>query len=141
VVDDAALRLGDALRVRAQRLRSRLDADALAVSRVVGDVLIVVAFDVTEGVTLQFGQGFLVSDYPVTKRVLETGEPAGLTLADADADEAEARVLHELGFAALAMLPFDVGGERWGLVEAYRVDARPFDAALLGDAGALARLD
>jgi hypothetical protein len=28
-----------------------------------------------------------------------------------------------------------------GLVEAYRVDARPFDAALLGDAGALARLD
>jgi transcriptional regulator with GAF, ATPase, and Fis domain len=141
VVDDAALRLGDALRVRAQRLRSRLDADALAVSRVVGDVLIVVAFDVTEGVTLQFGQGFLVSDYPVTKRVLETGEPAGLTLADADADEAEARVLHELGFAALAMLPCDVGGERWGLVEAYRVDARPFDAALLGDAGALARLD
>jgi hypothetical protein len=77
----------------------------------------------------------------VTKRVLETGEPAGLTLADADADEAEARVLHELGFAALAMLPCDVGGERWGLVEAYRVDARPFDAALLGDAGALARLD
>ena len=141
MVDDAALRLGNALRVRAQRLRSRLDADALAISRVVGDVLIVVAFDVTEGVTLQFGQGFLVSDYPVTKRVLETGEPAGLTLADADADEAEARVLHELGFAALAMLPCDVGGERWGLVEAYRVDARPFDAALLGGAGALARLD
>lgn len=135
------MRLGDALHARAQSLRARLDADALAISRVLGDVLIVVAFDVTEGVTLQFGQGFLVSDYPVTKRVLETGEAAGLTLADADADEAEARVLNELGFAALAMLPFDVGGERWGLVEAYRVDARPFDAALLAAAGALARID
>ena len=135
------MRLGDALHALAQSLRTRLDADALAISRVLGDVLIVVAYDVTEGVTLQFGQGFLVSDYPVTKRVLETGEPVGLTLADADADEAEARVLHELGFAALAMLPFDVGGERWGLVEAYRLDARPFDAALLAAAAALARLD
>ena len=79
------MRLGDALHARAQSLRTRLDADALAISRVLGDVLIVVAFDVTEGVTLQFGQGFLVSDYPVTKRVLETGEPVGLTLADARA--------------------------------------------------------
>jgi transcriptional regulator with GAF, ATPase, and Fis domain len=141
VVEDAALRLGDALHARAQSLRTRLDADALAISRVLGDVLILVASDVTEGVTLQFGQGFLVSDYPVTKRVLETGEPVGLTLADADADDAEARVLRELGFAALAMLPFDVGGERWGLVEAYRLDARPFDPPLLAAAGALARLD
>lgn len=141
VVEDAAVRLGDALHGRAQELRARLDADALAISRVVGDVLIVVAHDATEGVTLQFGQGFLVSDYPVTKRVLETGEPAALTLGEPDADEAEARVLRELGFAALAMLPFDLARERWGLVEAYRLDARPFDAATLAAAHRLARLD
>jgi GAF domain-containing protein len=141
VVEDAALRLGDALHARAQELRARLAADACAISRVVGDVLIVVAHDARDGVTLQFGQGFLVSDYPVTKRVLETGEPVALTLADAHADEAEARVLRELGFAALAMLRFDVGGEPWGLVEAYRLDARPFDGAALAHAGALTRLD
>jgi hypothetical protein len=141
VVEDAALRLGDALHARAQELRARLDADACAISRVLGDVLIVVAHDATEGVTLQFGQGFLVSDYPVTKRVLETGEPAALTLVDVHADEAEVRVLRELGFAALAMLRFDVGGEPWGLVEAYRRDARPFDGAALAHAGALTRLD
>jgi len=135
------VRLGDALHGRAQDLRARLDADACAISRAVGDVLIVVAHDTTVGVTLQFGQGFLVSDYPVTKRVLETGDPIALTLADTDADEDEARVLRELGFAALAMLPFDVGGERWGLVEAYRLDARPFDAASLAAARTLARLD
>jgi len=140
-VEDAAVRLGDALHGRAQDLRARLDADACAISRAVGDVLIVVAHDTTVGVTLQFGQGFLVSDYPVTKRVLETGDPIALTLADTDADEDEARVLRELGFAALAMLPFDVGGERWGLVEAYRLDARPFDAASLAAARTLARLD
>jgi hypothetical protein len=133
--------LGDALHARAQALRARLDADACAISRVVGDVLIVVAHDAIDGVTLQFGQGFLVSDYPVTKRVLDTGEPVALTVADARADEAEARVLRELGFAALAMLRFDVGGEPWGLVEAYRLDARPFDDASLAHAGALTRLD
>jgi GAF domain len=139
-VDDAAVRLGDALHERAQAFRARLDANACAISRVVGDVLIVVASDVADGVTLQFGQGFLVSDYPVTKGVLETGEPVAVTLGDLDADEAEARVLGELGFAALAMLPFDVAGERWGLVEAYRLDARPFDAASLADARVLAQL-
>ena len=64
------MRLGDALHARAQELRARLDADACVISRVVGDVLIVVASAVTDGVTLQFGQGFLVSDYPVTMRVL-----------------------------------------------------------------------
>jgi transcriptional regulator with GAF, ATPase, and Fis domain len=141
VVEDAAVRLGDALHERAHVLRAHLGADALAISRVVGDVLIVVAYDTTDGVTLQFGQGFLVSDYPVTKRVLETGEAAALTLGDSDADEAEARVLRELGFAALAMLPFDVGRERWGLVEAYRLEPRPFDAASLAAAHGLARLD
>jgi transcriptional regulator with GAF, ATPase, and Fis domain len=141
VVEDAAVRLGDALHARARELRARLDADALAISRVVGDVLIVVAHDTDDAVTLQFGQGFLVSDYPVTKRVLATGHPVGLTLNDADVDEAESRVLRELGFAALALLPFDVGGERWGLVEAYRLDARPFDAASLAVARGLARLD
>ena len=135
------MRLGDALHGRAQQLRAHLVADACAISRVVGDVLIVVAFDVADGVTLQFGQGFLVSDYPLTKGVLETGDPVALTLADPDADEAEARVLRELGFAALAMLRFDVGSERWGLVEVYRLDARPFDAASLAGARALARLD
>jgi len=135
------VRLGDALHGRAQDLRARLDADACAISRAVGDVLIVVAHDTTVGVTLQFGQGFLVSDYPVTKRVLETGDPIALTLADTDADEDEARVLRELGFAALAMLPFDVGGERWGLVEAYRLEPRPFDAPVLASAAALARID
>jgi transcriptional regulator with GAF, ATPase, and Fis domain len=141
VVEDAAVRLGDALQGRARELRACLDADALAISRVVGDVLIVVAHDAVDGVTLQFGQGFLVSDYPVTKQMLETGDPVSLTLADADADVDEARVLRELGFAALAMLPFDVGGERWGLVEAYRLDARPFDAATVADARRLARVD
>jgi hypothetical protein len=39
------------------------------------------------------------------------------------------------------MLRFDVGGERWGLVEAYRLDPRPFDAASLAGVRGLARID
>jgi GAF domain-containing protein len=130
-VDDAAPRLGDALQARAQELLDRLDADACAISRVIGDVLIVVAHVELPGVELAFGQGYLVSDYPVTKRVLETGEPAGLTVADDGVDDAEARVLRELGFGALLMLPFDLGGERWGLIEVYRREPVPFDLDLL----------
>lgn len=137
----AELTLLEALRARAHELVERLDANAAIISRVLGDALIVVTQTALDDRALGLGQGFLVSDYPMTKRVLETAEPFTLTLADADADEDEARVLRELGFAALAMLPFEVGGEPWGLVEAYRLDARAFDDASLADARGLARLD
>jgi putative nucleotidyltransferase with HDIG domain len=46
-----------------------------------------------------------------------------VSLADEDADPAEAFVLRELKMQALLMLPLEVGGRHWGLVEVY--DARP----------------
>jgi GAF domain-containing protein len=122
------LRLLDVLSERAEELCKALDADAVAISRVIGDVLILIVERVPDGVTLQQGAGYLIPDYPQTEKVLETGSPLTLTLDDVDVDESEARLLRELNFGSLAMLPLHVNGEEWGLIEAYRLDTRPFTA-------------
>jgi GAF domain-containing protein len=116
----------DVLAERAEALCKALDADAVAISRVIGDVLILLVERVPDGVTLQQGAGYLIPDYPQTAKVLETGSPLTLTLDDENVDESEARLLVELGFGSLAMLPLHVNDEEWGLVEAYRLDRRPF---------------
>jgi GAF domain-containing protein len=122
-------RLLDVLSEMSDALVSRLDADACAISRVIGDVLILIVERAPEGTTLQSGQGYLVSDFPQTGEVLRTRRPRTLTLDDPDVDHAEAAVLRGLGFGALAMLPLELDGEVWGLVEVYRRGRRPFSDA------------
>jgi GAF domain-containing protein len=129
------LRLSDLLAATAHELVDSLDGDACTVSRVIGDVLILVAERAPAGRTLLMGQGYLVPDYPLTQVVLASGRPRALTLSDDDVDPAEASVLHELGFASLLMLPLSVGGVTWGLVEVYRIAPRPFGADDLRVAG------
>jgi GAF domain-containing protein len=133
-------RLLDVLTSLAEELVGRLDADACAVSRVIGDVIILVAQQVPPNRTLLQGQGYLVSDYPVTADVLASGRPRTLTLDDPDVDEAEASVLRVTGFGALVLVPLVVGGETWGLVEVYRIEPRAFDAADAETAAALSRI-
>ena len=122
-------RLLDVLSSLGDSLVERLGADACAISRVIGDVLILIVERVPEGTTLQSGQGYLVSDYPQTAEVLETRQPRGLTLDDPGVDEAEAALLRELGYGGLLMSPLELNGELWGLVEVYRNDRRPFSVA------------
>jgi GAF domain len=118
--------LQDVLLETANVLVTRLGADACAISRVIGDVLIAVAEVVAAGRSLQSGQGYLASDFPETLAVLESGRPRMIMLTDANVDPSEARVLREFGFATLLMLRLDLSGAPWGLVEIYRVAARPF---------------
>jgi GAF domain-containing protein len=134
------LRLLDRLTQMADELVAGLDADACAISRVIGDVLILVAERITGGGTLQQGEGYLVPDYPQTVAVLQTRVPAALTLDDPDVDEAEASVLRQHGFGSLVMLPLELNDEVWGLVEVYRVDRRPFTPAEIARAAELSRL-
>jgi len=134
------LRLLDRLTQMADELVAGLDADACAISRVIGDVLILVAERITGGGTLQQGEGYLVPDYPQTVQVLETRVPAALTLDDPEVDEAEASVLRQHGFGSLVMLPLELNGEVWGLVEVYRVDRRPFTPAEVARAAEISRL-
>jgi diguanylate cyclase (GGDEF)-like protein/putative nucleotidyltransferase with HDIG domain len=67
--------------------------------------------------------GYLLGDYPLTREVLESGRPRSVSLGDEEADAAEAFVLRALRMQAVLMLPFEVGGRTWGLIEVY--DARP----------------
>jgi transcriptional regulator with GAF, ATPase, and Fis domain len=129
VTETSNQRLFDLLAGTARELAGCLRAEASAVSRVIGDVLILVAECAPEGRTLQMGQGYLVPDYPATQAVLRSGTPLALTLDDEDVDEAEARVLEELGFASLLMLRLEIGGATWGLVEVYRAERLGFDEA------------
>jgi GAF domain-containing protein len=127
--DPLNLKLLDVLSEMADELVAQLDADACAISRVIGDVLILVAERVPDGGTLQMGQGYLVPDYPQTAEVLQTRQPRVLTLDDADLDEAEASVLRAHGFGALAMFTLELNGVVWGLVEVYRIERRGFSEA------------
>jgi GAF domain-containing protein len=134
------LRLLDVLGAAADALVADLDADACAISRVIGDVLILVTERVHSGATLQSGQGYLVPDYPQTSQVLETRVPRTLTLDDPDVDPGEAAILRGLGYGSLMMLPLDINGNPWGLVEVYRADRRPFTSADVARAVEISRI-
>jgi GAF domain-containing protein len=113
----------------ARELSNALGADGCVVSRALGDVLVQVAEHVEGTGTLQLGMGYLISDYPETRTVLESREPRVVRLSDPDADPAEAALLHELGFGSLAMFALVAGEEVWGLVEVYRRGEDAFTAS------------
>jgi GAF domain-containing protein len=140
VTEGLNLRLLDVLSSIADELVAQLDADACAISRVIGDVLILIAERVPGDRSLLQGQGYLVPDYPQTAEVLRTGIPRTLTIDDPDVDEAEARVLREQGYGSLVMLPLEINGGTWGLVEVYRENSRPFSEEDVRRAVELSRL-
>jgi GAF domain-containing protein len=107
----------DLLRATAVALVELLGARACTVSRVVGDVLVVLAEHAPGGETLQLGQGFLIPDFPLTQEVIARGESRAVSLRDDDPDPREAALLEELGFDSLLMLPLPVQGQCWALVE------------------------
>jgi GAF domain-containing protein len=107
---------------------------------VIGDVLIIVAERTPDGETLQQGQGYLVPDFPQTEEVLRSREPRALTLDDPDLDAAEALVLRDYGSGALVMLPLELDGNAWGLVEVYRKERRAFTDAEIALARDLTRV-
>jgi len=117
-----------------------LRADACAISRVLGDVLIKIGEHVPDGGTLNMGQGYLASDFPLTVEVLRDAVPRRVWTQDPDADPEEARLLHALGYDGLLMLPLVLQGGVWALVEVYRrgggfsEEEASAGARLLGDA-------
>jgi transcriptional regulator with GAF, ATPase, and Fis domain len=129
----------DLLRELCDRLVSELDAAGCLLSRVVGDVLILVAEDEKLRET-RIGRGYMISDFPATKRVLDERVAVVITVDDADADPAEVAILHELGFWSLLMLPLEAGGEVWGLIEVYGGPGRRFGEDEATRARALAHI-
>jgi transcriptional regulator with GAF, ATPase, and Fis domain len=96
-----------------------LDATACAVSRVIGDLL--VGLDEFSHATrpLEHGHEYLISDYPLTKQVIDSGSPQRVARVDEDAEPTEVDLLQKLGFDSLLMVCLPAHEKCWGLIEVY----------------------
>jgi diguanylate cyclase (GGDEF)-like protein len=72
-----------------------------------------------ERIDYDLAKDYLLDDYPLTRRVLETDEPALVRLSDPHADRAETGLLIEMGQQIVLMLPMMSGGQPVGLIELY----------------------
>ena len=105
-----------------------LDATACAISRVIGDPLVGLDEHSTSARPLAHGHEYLISDFPLTREVVESGEARWVSRLDSEADEHEAALLAQLGFESLLMVCLPASGVCWGLVEVYG-NGRRFEAA------------
>ena len=108
-------------------LCTALDGSGCVISRVVGDLLVGLVESAPDSRRLQLGHGYLISDYPLTREVLEQREARMVSLNEPNPEENEAQLLRELGFDSLLMLPLVVSDELWALVEIYGKGDRTFD--------------
>jgi GAF domain-containing protein len=115
------------LGVTARGLVDLLDAQGCTISRVIGDLLVDLIQHRRSGEPDSLGHGYLISDYPLTREVVEQGSPRTVFLGDPDTDESEAALLRTLGFDSLLMAPIQTGNDAWGLVEVYGGKGRRFE--------------
>ncbi|HYY63453.1 MAG TPA: GAF domain-containing protein [Gaiellaceae bacterium] len=121
----SATTLPGLLSTTCRELISVVDAQASAISRVVGEVLIQVAEKALDERTLALGHGFLIPDFPLTRTVLDEGTPHTVSVLDPDPEPNEAGLLRQLELDSLLMLPLVCDAECWGLAEIY-VNGRRF---------------
>ena len=100
------------------------DATACAVSRVIGDLLVGLDEYTLSARPLEHGHEYLISDFPLTREVVESGEPRWVSRLDEDAEENEATLLSKLGFESLLMVCLPTSDACWGLLELYTEHGR-----------------
>jgi hypothetical protein len=127
---DTALRsagtVPELMRTAARVAAEEVGGDGCAISRILGDVLVELAEFTGARKTLYLGHGYLVSDYPLTRQVIERREARTVYARDPDADQAEVALLDELGFTSLLMVPICAADDVWGLAEIYREGVHRF---------------
>jgi GAF domain-containing protein len=101
-----------------------LHADDVTVSRVIPAERCVETLTSHEGIAA--GERYSFDDYPTTEHVIEDQVLGQLVVDDPAADEAERRLLSDLGFAALLMVPVISAGVTVGLLEVSRRTGRPW---------------
>jgi GAF domain-containing protein len=103
-----------------------LDAPACTISRVIGDLLVDLMQHQKSGKPDRLGHGYLISDYPLTRAVIEERRPQTVSQNDPEPDPNEVRLLKELGYDALLMVAIEAEDGAWGLVEVYGEKGRSF---------------
>ncbi len=120
------------LRTAARTFVELLEVPACTISRVIGDLLVDLIQHRHSGKQDRLGHGYLISDFPLTRAVIEEREPQTIFLDDPKADPAEAALLRELGFGSLLMAAIEVRDSAWGLVEVYGEQGRQFNDEEVG---------
>ena len=127
------------LSATAKSFREVLNAPACTISRVIGDLLVDLIQQKQAGDHNRLGHGYLISDYPLTRAVIEEREPRTVFAGDPEADPNETQLLAEIGFDSLLMVALEAEDGAWGLVEVYGDKGHRFDDGQVVLAGRLAR--
>jgi GAF domain-containing protein len=127
------------LRASARSFADLLASPACTISRVIGDLLVDLIEHKPQGKSDRLGHGYLISDYPLTRAVIEERQPRTVFAGDPDADRAEAQLLAELGFDSLLMVALESDERSWGLIEVYGERGKRFTDEDVVLAGQLAR--
>src|SRR3954462_4412438 len=108
------------------------DVPACAIPRVIGDLLVGLDEHTVSGRPLAHGHEYLISDFPLTREGVDSGEPRWGSRRDPQADGEEAAVLPSLGFESLLMVCLPTSDACWGLMELYAEEGHfdPEGAAL-----------
>jgi diguanylate cyclase (GGDEF)-like protein len=101
-------------------------ATGALISKVEGERLADVVRHSTRDIDLGEDTAYVISDFPVTKEVLEKITVRSISFLDDDLDRAEAFVLRELRMNCALLLPLVVHGRSWGLVEVYDMRLRRY---------------
>ncbi|MDX6511329.1 MAG: hypothetical protein QOE36_833 [Gaiellaceae bacterium] len=117
------------LRAATRELTEAAAGSACVISRLIGEALVELAEYAGSGRYLQLGHGYLLSDFPLTRESIERREPRLVSLLDENPEPTEARILEELRFDSLLMIPLLSDGRTWGLVEIYRDRGCRFEPA------------
>jgi EAL domain-containing protein (putative c-di-GMP-specific phosphodiesterase class I) len=75
---------------------------------------------------LDVDERYSLIEYPATKAVLDSGEAMQVLASDPAADPAEVRLLGEMGYRSLLMVPLLAGARSIGVLEAYAAEERPW---------------
>lgn len=110
----------------AKSLAFVVGAIAAQVSRIEGDRLVDIYRHKLRDIDIGDELAYLIDEFPVTKRALETGVARSISFLDEDLDPAEAFVLREVQMNCCLLLPLHLHGAPWGLVELYDMRLRNF---------------
>ncbi len=133
-------------RVAASRLLFDLGGAVRALNRLfpIDDIAVSVIEDDCMRVFTQhdwtaLGAQYRLEDYPASRHALDTGEVLTCRVDDPEADPAEVRLLREIGFGSLMLVPvLEDDGTPAALMELYARDARQWTEAELSAAEATA---
>lgn len=115
-------------------MEAELGADEVIVSLIEGGELAVVG----AGGPTRLKDRFRIAEFPQTARLLREQGTAQVHVTDPEADRAEVRLLRDLGYRSMLMLPVSCAGQAIGLFEAYSAAGRPFSRFEIGRARIIA---